>query len=113
MNETPTKTLTTKAGHKVVIKEWITGREKREITKIFLYDLEKEKKEGDQESSNIKMSIAEETEKKAIETLVISVNGSTENILNNLLDLPAQDYEEVNSVISEIVYPKKKSESTS
>ena len=113
MSERQTKEITTKGGHKIVFKEWITGREKRQITDIFLRDIEMKQKGGEQEFVGLKGSVAAEAEEKAIEIVVISVDGKTEKVVDAVLDLPSNDYDEVNAAINEITQPEKKSESTS
>lgn len=113
MSERPTKEITTSGGHKVVLKEWITGREDRELVSILLRDIEMTQRGKEQEFAGFKVGIAEEAENKAIELVVISVDGKTENIVDAVLDLPSADYDKIKAAINEITKPSKKSESTS
>lgn len=111
-NERTTKTITTTGGHKVVIKDFITGREKREITNIYLRDMEMKQKGGESELSGLKGTVASEAEDKAIELIVVSVNDSEKKVLEKVLNLPSEDYDEVVEAINEVTEPRKKSQSS-
>lgn len=97
-----TKEIKTKSGVVVVLKTYLTGREMRELRDIFLRNAEM-KTEGDTTKiEGLKGSIVTEVENKAIELAVVSLNGENENILESVLDLPAEDYEEIITEVNKI-----------
>jgi len=89
-----TKTITTPLDkHVVVIKSWITGREKRALVKPFTEAVEVSVGAGGKSEFKSKEagSVIEKAANLVIETIVVSVNGKTEGILNLILDMKSQD----------------------
>lgn len=94
--------------HEIVLKSWITGREKRELRKPFLKEikisLKKGEKDAEAESFN-SFEAMNEAENKAIEIMIVSINGKKENILNTVLDMKEKDYsfiiKEINKITKE------------
>ena len=87
-NEQETKVITTPSGKEVVLKAWITGRDKRSIQSIYADNMVIGE---DNKISGIKAATINEAKDKTIELVVISVGGSSENILDAVLDLPSKD----------------------
>ena len=87
-----TKTITTPIGkHSVVLKTYITGREKREITSVYLSG----GVDFDTQSQNIKGvngDIVDKAQDVTIKVVVVSVNGKSENVVNDLLDMHMESY---------------------
>ncbi len=88
----------------VVLKAWITGRERRELRKPFMDKLKVSTKgEGD---PTVELAgsadIIETVENKAIETIVVSIDGVKDKILETILDMKEKDYsfviEEINKI---------------
>lgn len=113
-NERPTHTFTTTNGHKIVLKDYITGREEDEIQRIFLSNMEMKQTVGggakgtenlQQEVSGISGETQLQAEYKTIEMVVFSVNGNTEDLLDAVLDLPSKDKKEVAEKTNQIVSP--------
>lgn len=109
-----TITIETPSGkHKIVLKAWITGREKRELRKPFLNEV---KINVGQETAQVSEfnagEIVEQVENKAIEIIVVSVDGQTENKLDLILDMKDEDYDfvvaEINKISQEVNFPKPK-----
>lgn len=108
--ERETKEITTPIGNnKVVLKAWLTGRERREIRSVLLdnVNFSAGSKGADQEGDlqpdyEIKGSILEEAQNKAMETVVISIDGVAENIVDTLLDMRDTDFEFVSEEINKI-----------
>ena len=100
-----TKEIITPVGkHKLVIYDYVIGREVEEIEDIFL----SEAKEG--EKSHVRRSAH-----KSIEMLVVSVDGKDSKVLDRILDFKKDDYKSVINAITNIVggeseEPKKKIE---
>jgi hypothetical protein len=107
MIEDKTRILVTeKSKISIVMKNYITGNDSREFRRLIL----KIQAEGkDKVSEGL-----DQVEDLRIKSIVISVNGSTENVLEKVLDLPADDYAEVIETVSEIASGlAKKKEMTS
>lgn len=90
--------------HKIVIYDYITGREVEEIEDIFL----SEEKEG--EKSHVRRSAH-----KSIEMLVVSVDGKDTKVLDRILDFKKEDYRLIINAVTDIIggkdeEPKKKLE---
>lgn len=84
--------MTAPSGQEVELKTYITARERNAIRSLFFGDMKVNAAtgEGNQEVSG---KIFEMSEYKLIETIVISLNGSTENIMDRLLDGTPEDYD--------------------
>lgn len=96
------KTIQTPNKHKVELKAWITGREKRELRSIFLKEMNFGMQGGETEIKEIKGDIIDKAEDKAIETVVISVDGKKENIVNAVLLMNSKDYDFIIKEINKI-----------
>ena len=99
-NEQETKIITTpNTGKEVVLKAWITGRDKRAIQSVYSDDMVIGQ---DNKVSGIKASTINDAKDKTIELVVISIDGSEEDVLNKILDLPSKDYDFVISEIDKV-----------
>lgn len=87
-----TKKLTTPSGKEVELKSYITARELNVIRKLISKDTEVDPVTGNQ-SQKITGGIIQDTQEKLIEILVVSFDGSTEKIIDRLLDGTPQDYD--------------------
>jgi len=88
--------------HKVVIYDYVIGREVEEIEDIFLSE------EKDGEKSHVRRSAH-----KSIEMLIVSVDGKDGKVLDRILDFKKDDYKFVIDTITDIIggeEPKKKIE---
>jgi len=102
-NERETRTIKTPVDkHEIVLKTWITGREKRALRNVFLSKMRLGAKVEAESNPAI---LTDEAENKAIETIVVSVNGVKDKIVDTILDMKGQDYEfvikEINKVSKE------------
>lgn len=88
---------------KIRIKAWLTARERRSIRAVLLEGVEFSTKEGDTENlmSNYKMNASsmDKMQDKTLETVIVDINGSPENVLEAVLDMREEDY---NFIIKEI-----------
>lgn len=105
--ERETKNIQTPNKHEVVIKTYITGREKREIQNIFLNEVEMNVVGKQANMTNIKGDLVARAEEKTIELLVVSVDGKTENIVDLVLDLNSEDSDFITDAINEMTSKKK------
>ena len=81
-------------GLEIEFKTFLTGREMTEWRDLFLTYFKADYK-GKMEDIKIEGKLLAEMEKKAIELSIYSVNGSKENIVNTILDLPMKEYREI------------------
>lgn len=96
------------SGQKLKLKSWLTGRERREIKAILLQDVKieaSEKSESGNETEKTTASYAvgggvlQRMQDKAFETVIVSIDGSPEDVVNKVLDMREQDF---NFVVKEI-----------
>lgn len=109
--ERETKKITTPSGKVVELKTFLTARERNEVRKIYLDNMEIGTEKEAPVISKISGSLVEESEKKLIEMAVVSYDGSSENILNRLLDSTSEEYDFVVAEINKILrgnFPKAK-----
>lgn len=102
--ERENKEIVTPVGQqKIRIKAWLTARERRNIRSVLLEGVEFSTKEGDVENpvSNYKMNASsmDKMQDKTLETVIMDINGSAENVLETVLDMREADY---NFIIKEI-----------
>lgn len=110
--ERATKKFTTSGGYEIEIKTYLTFGENREITNVYLEGAEMGMDEtGKPKMSTINVGLTSKAQDKAIELLVVSVNGEKENIVKLVQDLPIQDgnelVEELNKIQNPITTEKK------
>ena len=94
------------AKHKVEIKKYLTGRDRRALRAVYL-DKSEVKLGKEKPEFALSGKIVEEAENKAIEIVVIAIDGNKENILNTILDMRDKDYEFVMQKINQITSEKK------
>jgi len=90
--ERETKTITTPKGKTLVLKTYVNARERNALRSVMIdsMKIDLQNLEGANELSG---SILEKSEAKLIETVVVSYDGSVENILNRLLDESPEEYD--------------------
>jgi len=93
--------------HKVEIKTWITGRDRRALRSVYLEASEITMQGENPEIKGITGKIAELAENKALEIMIISVNGKKENLINTVLDMHENDYEFIVKEINKVTDEKK------
>jgi hypothetical protein len=109
----PTRTLTTTHGHEIVLNAFMTGGEFEQVQDVFLKKMEigRIEREAGKESatvSGLPASTATESNHIAIKFMVVSVDGSDEDVLGKVLALPVPDYRDVLAAIEEATADKKK-----
>jgi hypothetical protein len=112
MNDRPTKEIKTPVlGATVILKEWITGREQEYIQEPIINAASFKAgiggAQGTAELSDFKVSAITQSSHRAIETVVVSVNGQGEKILDEILNLHKDDYEFVMDAVNEILKKKE------
>jgi hypothetical protein len=88
-----TKTITTPAGKELVLKTYITARERNELRGIYLNSLKVETENNNPTIKEISGSVVEQAEKKIIELAVVSYDNSQDGIIDRLLDGTSEEYD--------------------
>ncbi|MGY3406097.1 hypothetical protein ACVWZV_002210 [Bradyrhizobium sp. GM5.1] len=114
MSDRATRSLSTKNGHQVVLFTYMTGGEFEQVQDVFLKKMEVGRIErgadgaASAQFSGVSASMATESGHLSIKTMVVSVDGKTDNVLAEVLKLPVIDYREVLAAIEEATGDKKK-----
>lgn len=99
--------VTPKNAHKVVLKEWITGRDTEYINGAFFENMKaKPSANGSVEFGQIDLSKSTEVTHRNIERWVVTVDGVQDNILETVLDMNKDDYQAVINAIDEVAKKK-------
>jgi hypothetical protein len=102
-----TKELTTPNGHKIEVKQWITGRDARDINAVLFDEMEIGTAQPTIGAGKLTKMID-----KQIECVVTKVDGVAEGILDKVLDMRSDDYTfivaEVQKVANQAETDKKK-----
>lgn len=103
--ERETKSFTTPVGkQEFVIKTYLTGREKRALTNVYL----SENVQFDTETQNIKGlngALVDKAQNLAFETIIVSIEGKTSseiNLVDAILDMRSEDFDFVVTEINKI-----------
>jgi hypothetical protein len=92
--ERETKEFLTQNGNKAVIKTYLTYGEWRDIQSVIIGNLTMNvSEEGKSEIQGFNAQKAFEAQNKVVETLVVSIDGKSENILQEFLALRREDGE--------------------
>jgi hypothetical protein len=99
------------SGAEVQVKEWITGAEAEAIEAILYEAIDAQPSaSGRVNFGKINPEIIDKQAHKELEIFVVSVGGSTEEVLPALLSLPEIDYKFIRDTVKELRNPKKKDE---
>lgn len=121
--EAPTKEVETPSGYKVEIKEWITGREKREIRKVYMKGSDKMKlraesskdaEQGKYEMEGIdSAAITDEVEDVSWRLVIVSIKDPKGNEIEGdvaeiVINLPGPDHDMIKDAVDDVTERKKK-----
>lgn len=84
--------ITPAKGHKVILKSWINGREKQAIDGTMFNNIDTVG-QGNEMKPKLSPSMITGRENTSIEYVVVSVDGNDSDVLNQVLDMRAKDYE--------------------
>lgn len=105
--ERETKQITTPSGHVCTLYSYITAREQREIDNISLSAIDVvQDATGAIKQQKIDPTTIRQTEDALLKALVVELDGSTEDIIDRLLDLRSIDYAEILKVADAIATGK-------
>ena len=85
----------------IVVKSFITGREKRELNALYLREAENFTEE--QKVNGVRAAILQAVQDLQFKTLIVSVDGKSEDIVNSILDLQSKDFLFVVDVMNKII----------
>lgn len=88
--------------HVVVLKEYLTGREKRAIKNALWHGKKMQIRDGKGESDPVPMDEIDASTDKTIELMVVSLDGSSEKVLDSVLDMRDADYDDLLEKIEEL-----------
>lgn len=94
--------ITPQKGHVVVLRAWITGREKQKIDGAMFKSITTSG-EGKEMKPQMNEGVISGQQNAGIETVVISVDGNELNVLDSVLDMRVKDFEFVAGIVDKIV----------
>ena len=105
-----TKEFVTPVGkNKIVAYSYLTGREKRAISDVFLRSTKFSMDENQKiKTDSVDATLTNKSRDRAISLIVVSVDGVKEDVVNKILDLRNEDYEFVVAEIDKITEPTDK-----
>lgn len=80
--------------NEIEIKTYLTGGEARQIQNVFLEGMKIGISDGKADIDNIDAKLANSAQDKAIEMVVVSINGKTE-VLEEVLNLPKNEFDKL------------------
>ncbi len=103
MNRETKEIITPIGKKKVVLKAWLTGREKRHLRNVLLQDVKFSVEKGDTKTEGINTAEAiQRAEDEAIKTIVVSIEEKTDKILDTILDMRDKDSDFVITEVNKI-----------
>lgn len=102
----PTQEL--KAGeHTLIVKTYATAREFQAIQQTGLKSTKIEMAGETPKVSDFDASVIFEMHQELVRQMVVSLDGSAENVLDRCLELPSDDYDLIVTALDQIVTKKK------
>jgi len=98
----PTETLETPAKKQLVLKSYITARERNTLRAVFGKHVEV-KDDGSAAMGKMDITGIDVAEREMITAMVVSYDGITENITDTLLDQSPEEYDFVISKCNELL----------
>ncbi|OIQ65523.1 hypothetical protein GALL_529170 [mine drainage metagenome] len=103
-----TQEFITPGGRKVVLNSYLSGREDNELTSVLYGDLKmsvEDMQKGITSVKDVPATFIVKQEEKAVQLLVVSVDGNAENAAQVVLDFPKLEYQAVIAEINKIRNP--------
>lgn len=108
----PTVEITTQGGHTIVTKSYATGREANIIKSVYIESIKASVVGNVAKIDSVDLQAEERAINKMIELMVVSVDGVSDDILNQVLDLPQQDYNMIVEKLDELTGKKKQNDTS-
>jgi hypothetical protein len=93
--------------HTIVVKTYATGREFNEIQAVYLRNAKINMVGNAPQVSGFTAEVELEATKKALEMLVVSVDGSSENVVSVIEEFPNDEYQKVVEKVNALLGKKK------
>ena len=104
----PTVEKVTTSGLKFTVVEYITAKDLRYIEEPLYSAMEmKPSVTGEQQMNSFKGTIVTDMQDRRFEVSVVSVDGQNDSILERVLGLKLQDFNDIKDVVSEVTGEKK------
>src|ERR1700675_3516832 len=113
MSERETKEFITPGGRKIILRTYLTGRESNQLKSVMFSALKmnmEDAQSGKVNVSDVPGTFLAEQERKALDILIVSIDGDTAAPVDKLLDLPASEYDAVVREVNAIQSPPTKAE---
>ena len=107
MSERETKEFKTTRGTVIKHYTYLRGRDANAIQAVYTKGAEVNMVGGEVKVEGFNINSDEEATKKTLELLVVSVNGSDKNVVEDILDLPNDEYKEIVTTLNELSGKKK------
>lgn len=91
--ERKTNALKTPLGKEIVLKEYVTARERNSLRSVLLSNMKFDTEGKELGQAELSGNTLELSETKMIEVIVVSYDGSNENIVDRLLDSTPEEYD--------------------
>lgn len=95
------------AGHKLTVKTYATAREHHAIQQAYFTGTKLEVVGDAPKISEFNPGVQFDVYQEMIRQMVVSMDGSAENIVDRCVELPASDFDEVVQVLDQLVSKKK------
>lgn len=97
-----TQTIITPSQKELVIKTYLTARERNELRSVYLGGMKLDTSLGEASVKELDNSLIEKSENKLMELAIVSYDGSSENTINRLLDGKVEEYDFVIGEITKL-----------
>ena len=109
--ERETKTLTTPSGKELALKTYLTARERKQVRETLFSQMKgNATPDGTFQISELPASVMIQAEEATLKAVIVSYDGSVENVLERLLDTKTEEYDfvlaEVNKVTEDFLLAK-------
>jgi len=102
-----TREFVTSGGHKVVIKTYCSGREWQDIQDVYLKDAKINMIGNDVKVEGFSPKADSLAKEKAVELLVVSIDGKTTSVLADVFNLPFAETAEILAQVDAVQGKKK------
>lgn len=99
--ERTTKQITTPGAHKVILKSYVTAREKKAVDALILKDVHYEMGNANT-TDKVPAPLLIEYGEKQIEAVVVSIDDKEKDVLNLVLDLPLPDFNYIQEEVRKV-----------
>lgn len=96
MERTTKEIITPVGGHKVVMHDFLIGREIEEIEDLYVHNAKSDE-----------VNIIKEAKHKAMEILIVSIDGEKGEVVEKILDFHKDDYKFIADQLAEIIEGKE------